>query len=121
MKALLKCGDSVTLEVEGGNQVELFENLSSTQEVFGVDKCGACGNKQFRFAVRKVTKMEGKKAKEFKYYEFHCTSPKCRARLAFGQHQEGGTLFPRRKDGEKYLPNNGWTVYQKEDSDKSEE
>ncbi len=121
MKALLKCGDTVTIEVEGGNQVDLFENLAISQEVFGVSKCGACKSKDFRFAVRKVSKMEGKKAKEFKYFELHCTNPNCRARLAFGQHQEGSTLFPRRKseDGE-YLPNGGWTVYVPEAKSHSE-
>lgn len=115
MKVII--GQNIKVEVEGANHTELFENISAAQEVFGVEECGNCHNKHYRFVVRKVEKMEGKKMKEYKYYELHC--PKCKARLAFGQHQEGNTLFPRRKDAnDNYLPNGGWTVYKKEDDNK---
>ncbi len=115
MKATVQGGAGVSLEVEGGNQKELFENIAAVSEVFGVQECGACHDKNFKFVVRNVDKEEKGKTKSYRYYEYHCTNPKCRAKLAFGSHQEGSTLFPKRKDDEgKWLPNNGWTIYVKE-------
>jgi hypothetical protein len=47
-----------------------------------------------------------------KYYELWCQNPDCRAKLGFGQHKTGDTLFPKRKDKEgNWLSDNGWVVY----------
>ena len=32
----------------------------------------------------------------------------CGAKLAFGSMKKGGGLFPKRKDGDTWLPDNGW-------------
>lgn len=93
-----------------GNMVEMFEKVSALSEVFGIKKCDACGSEDIVFRTRTASK--GKK--EFKFHELHCQNPKCRARLSFGQHATGNTLFPKRKDSDGvYLENNGWVKYVK--------
>ena len=73
----------------------------STSEVFGIDKCGKCGSGEIRYVTRMVD--------DYTFHEMHCTQ--CHARLAFGQNKKGGGLFPKRKENDKFLPNNGWTIY----------
>lgn len=104
MKANVKVNKSVVFEIEATDQKDMFERLASVQEVFGVTTCGKCGNEDVKFVVRE---NEGNK-----FYEIHCQ--KCYARLAMGSHKIGGTLFPKRKDGDEYLPDNGWTKWDKE-------
>lgn len=94
--------------IADGNMVEMFEKVSSLNEVFGITKCDACESENIRYVTRTATK--GKK--EFKFHELHCQNIKCRARLSFGQHATGNTLFPKRKDADgNYLSNNGWVKY----------
>lgn len=96
-------------EVEARGEKSLFEEVAHIQEVFD-QKCGKCNSEDVQLVVRDAETKDGKKCK---YYEMRCRS--CGARLAFGVHQEGGTLFPKRKgeDGE-WLPSNGWTKWDKE-------
>ena len=98
-----------SFEIQEDSMKEVFKNLAKLDEIFGNDVCGKCGGTDIKFVVRNVDDND--------YYELHCKDIKCRAKLAFGQHKKGGTIFPKRKDKEedgKYLPNNGWTVYVKE-------
>lgn len=82
-----------------GNQVEIFGRLAEFQEIFEETTCGKCGKNNLRYVVREV---DGNS-----YHELHCKD--CRAKLAFGQHKNTNTLFPKRKspDGD-YLPDRGW-------------
>jgi uncharacterized paraquat-inducible protein A len=103
MKVIAKVSPLLTVELEAKDQRDLFEQLYSTQEVFGIDKCGKCGCTDIKYIVR--TNKD-----EDKFYELRC--PKCKAKLEFGCHKKGNSLFPKKKsDDGKYLPNNGWTVY----------
>ena len=111
MEILYKVSDKLNIKFDAAGQKEIFSGLSQLSEIFGIDRCGACGNDNIRFVVRQATKGN----KKFDFYELHCQNPKCRSRLAFGQHSENGTLFPKRKDGDSYLPNNGWVKYKKEE------
>lgn len=101
-----------TVEVEGKTQTEVFKQLAEFQEVFEVGPCvrGKKISTKLKFQVREVEGNE--------YFEIVCTdedSDLRNAKLAFGQHKKGGTLFPRRKDADgKWLPNNGWVKYNKE-------
>jgi hypothetical protein len=114
MKVDFKVNDKVTIQAEGNTHKELFAQLSSLTEVFGQAECGCCKGKNIRPVARKVEVMEGKKAKEYVYYEFHCLNMDCRARLAFGCHQEGDSLFPKKKDESgEWIKNNGWVKYEK--------
>lgn len=90
-------------EIEGKSQKDLFREIAVFQEVFEINACGACGEENnLRFTVRSVEDND--------FYELHCTNNDCRARLAFGQHKKGDSLFPARKDKEgKWLPKHGWT------------
>lgn len=117
MKVQKKITGTVFVEGSGDTHTEIWEQLAKLQEVFGQDKCGKCGSEATQFVVREVA--DGKKM--YKYYELHCQ--KCRARLSFGQHNEGGTLFPKRKDdsegtvtgtADAYLPDGGWLKWDKE-------
>lgn len=95
----------LSAELDGETQKDLFQQISSFQEVFEESKCGLCSKEDIRFVVR-VNKDNDD------FFELHCLNAACRARLAFGQHKKGGSLFPHRKDKEgTYLPNNGWTKY----------
>lgn len=92
----------LSVELEGDSQKEIFGELAAFQEVFEHARCGKCNQPNVKFVVRNVDDND--------FYEMHCLD--CRARLSFGQHKKGGSLFPSKKDKEgKWLPNNGWTVY----------
>lgn len=88
-KVTVKSGN-VTVEAEG--QKELFETLAEYQEVFSISSCGnrSCGSEDLKFSVRI---QEDKKGKAHKYFEIRCA--KCKAKLPFGQHDNGKTLFPK--------------------------
>jgi ribosomal protein L40E len=66
--------------------------------VFEETKCGKCGSENLRFVVRTVDENE--------YFELRCMD--CGAKLAFGSMKKGGGLFPKRKDGDNWLPDGGW-------------
>ena len=119
MQIQRKMTDKLSFTAEANTQKELFEKLSEIDkwtEVFGVESCGVCKNRNIKFTIRVVTVKEGpKKGKVFKYPELVCNNLKCRAKLCIGEHQVGGTLYPKLKNKEKeYLPNNGWAKYTKE-------
>jgi translation initiation factor 2 beta subunit (eIF-2beta)/eIF-5 len=102
MKVICKVNEKVTFELEGSGQKDIFEQLSSVQEVFGEGACGKCNSENIRFQVREV---DGNK-----FYELKCNA--CGSTLAFGAHKKGDTLFPKRKDGDgKWLDNKGWTKW----------
>jgi len=88
----------ITAEFEADTQRELFAQISKFQEVFEEDKCGKCQGENLKFIVRTVDDNE--------YFELRCSD--CGAKLAFGAMKKGGGLFPKRKDGENWLPDNGW-------------
>lgn len=89
MQASYRTGNGrLTFELTG-DQKEIFEGISRIMEVFEEEMCGRCSGKDLRFVVRVVD--------DKKYYELVCRSSKCRAKLAYGQSQTGGTLFPKRK------------------------
>jgi hypothetical protein len=87
--------------VDEKTEKEVFEKISVIQEVFGQEKCGLCESRNIKYVVRE--------AEDNKFFEVQCQEFSCRAKMAFGQHKKGNTLFPRRKDGDgNYIPNNGW-------------
>lgn len=91
----------INVEFEADTQRDIFEQIAKFQEVFEEDVCGKCGNERLKFIVRTVDDNQ--------YYELRCV--KCGAKLAFGSHKKGGGLFPKRKDGDKWLPDNGWVKW----------
>lgn len=102
---------NVTFEAEGVTTKEVFKELAVFQEIFqhanGPDGQGA------RLVVRTVTDPKNPK-KEYEYFEMRSvTNPKLR--LDFGQKNDGGDLFPKRKDSEgNWYPNDGWHEYKPE-------
>ena len=102
----------LTFKVDGDQKV-LFKQVAMIQEIFDAEsECGICKSKEIRFRTREV---EGNT-----YYELICTG--CGANFSFGQHKQGGTLFPKRKgeDG-KPLPNGGWSKWVGKPSGKTTE
>lgn len=112
MKVSYKASNRFTIEAEGNTHKEVFTNLASLTEVFGVDKCGKCGCEDIVPIIRKA---EDKKKKVHTFYELKCR--KCFAKFSFGQHLTGDTLFPQRKDPDtgEYKPDGGWVKFVKED------
>jgi hypothetical protein len=104
-------------DLDVSQDVDLLEALSDLQQrdVFVDRTCGKCGGKDIVPRVR-TDKDDNK------YYELVCLSqleegsPKqCYAKLSFGQNKKGGTVFVRRKDKEdNWLPDNGWTRWNKD-------
>src|ERR1700683_4973492 len=82
-----------TVQVEAASQRELFTEYAAAVEVFGETHCGLCNSPEITPVVRTV--VQGKESYDF--YEMHCQNPQCRARLAFGVHKGGETLFPHRR------------------------
>lgn len=97
--------------VEGATPKELFGELAGIQEVFDAEnRCGCCQSDDIHYRVRTSVAKSGKNAgKAFDYYELVCMG--CSARFAFGQTQEGGSLFPKRREDGKPLPHGGWCRY----------
>jgi hypothetical protein len=92
MKVRLRFGN-VELEAEGETHRDVFKELSSMIEVFRSESCGLCGKDNSIFIVRRVADPKSKGKKEFEYYKRRCLTKDCRGRLAYGQHNEGGSLF----------------------------
>lgn len=92
-------GGRLTLEVEGASVKELFDQIGQVAEVLDADdKCGACGSPRIYPRARE--------AKGFMFYELMCGE--CQAKLSFGQHKTGDTLFPKRDHAPK---TRGWERY----------
>lgn len=118
IKLTRKSGNNL-IQVEGKNDMEVFENMASAEEVFSESKCGKCGSTEIRYKIRPAT--DGKK--QYKYPEMVCS--KCYAKLTFGQGDDG-KLFPVRfqRDGKDYVLDengrrqpkgaNGWVKYNRE-------
>jgi hypothetical protein len=114
MKVRLRFGN-VELEAEGETHRDVFKELSSMIEVFRSESCGLCGKDNSIFIVRRVADPKSKGKKEFEYYERRCLTKDCRGRLAYGQHNEGGSLFPKRKtEAGEFMPNRGWFRWEKD-------
>jgi hypothetical protein len=107
MKVNYQTGNGrLSVALEGDGQADIFHEISRFQEVFEQNTCGKCGNEDIRFVVRNND--------DNLYHELHCKDLGCRAKLAFGAHKKGGGLFPKRKDGDDWLPNGGWVRWNKE-------
>ncbi len=87
MKVTVTSGN---VAVEAESQKELFETLAAYQEVFSIAKCGGCKKTNLQFSVRE---QADSKDKVHKYFELRCQD--CYAKLPFGQHDNGKTLFPK--------------------------
>ncbi len=89
---------NVTINAESAK--DAFKKLAEFQEIFDESACGMCGKDDLQFIVRTVDGND--------YYELKCKD--CFAKLAFGQHKAGGSLFPKRKlaDGSFDKEHKGW-------------
>ena len=96
MKAQMVFG-GITIEAEGDCK-QVFSELASAAEIFGQSACNACGSEKVAPVAREVDGNH--------YFEMRCNS--CGCALSFGQKKQDGTLFPRRKKNEAWLPNRGW-------------
>jgi hypothetical protein len=95
----------ITIEAEVPDAKNAFETVAEVQELFDEQTCGACQSTDIRCDVRT--------AQGFRFFQLKCRA--CSARLDFGQHQEGGTLFAKRRNEDgSAKPHNGWYVYQPE-------
>lgn len=91
------------IEVEGATIKDLFEQIGPVAEVLdGDDACGKCASPHIYPRARV--------ADGFTFYELVCSD--CGAKLSFGQHKEGGTLWAKRTDehGNK-MDYRGWQIY----------
>ena len=93
----------LVIKTIGDSQKELFRALAVAQEVFEAEtRCGCCQSEAIHFQVRSVDKFE--------YYELVCRE--CTARFEFGQHRNGQSLFPKRRDENGHpLANRGWKIW----------
>lgn len=91
----------MTVDIEGDTQAVVFADIGRFQEVFEESLCGKCKSDNLRFVVRNND--------DNLYYEKRCKD--CGAKLAYGAHKAGGGLFPKRKDGDTWLPDNGWVKW----------
>lgn len=95
---------SYTFEIEGKSIKDMWKNLSDISEVFGDQQCGACKSENISPVHRVVDDND--------FYEMRCND--CYAKLSYGQHKKGDTLFPHRKDKDgNYKKNGGWEKYNK--------
>ena len=85
MKAIVKLGDRITLEIEEQKELETLHKavvLANPRQV-----C-VCGNKEgFYLVTNKSTTDEG----TFTYINYKC--PKCGARSKLGQYKAGGYFW----------------------------
>ena len=102
-KIRLQCG-RVWLEVDANGVKDSIKALSEYQEVFAERTCGKCGSEEIAYEHRLHDSND--------YYSLKCRN--CGARLDFGQHKTGGTLFAKRKleNGEYDKEHRGWYSWQ---------
>lgn len=119
MKCQYRVNPDLMLELEAADQKQLFERMAEAAEIFGNWRaCGKCKSPDHK--PRPVVRLNQKKQK---FYELHCTNPRCKARFVYGQSQNGPTLFPQRKfpkshpQAEQYKPDDGWVVWKKGDDE----
>lgn len=91
------------LKVDANSQKDLFRAAAGFLEVFEAEtNCGLCNSNRVRPQTRTVD--------AFEFFELVCEA--CDARFEFGQHKNGQTLFPKRRDEDgNPLPNRGWKVW----------
>lgn len=124
MKANINSDGSVTFEVTGDSESDIFKEIARIQEIFNHRTCGKCQCEHTRFVCR-TDKQDND------WLEVVCQDPKCRAKLVYGQTKKNGQIYPKIKwdqlseeqqkqraaeqsHAEKhfgYLPNNGWFIY----------
>lgn len=89
------------LEATCGEVKDAFKVLSSFA-VLGNNSCGKCKSTNVH--------PDHRVAQGIDFYEMRCVD--CGARLSFGQHKVGGTLFPK--------TDKGWHHYQQGDDDQGQ-
>ena len=96
----------LNVEIEYESAKDAFKKLAEFQEIFDEQACQLCQNEDLQFVVRTVDGND--------YFELKCK--KCFAKLAFGQHKLGGSLFPKRKlpDGTFDKEKKGWYQWKPE-------
>lgn len=101
-------GGRLVIEMEATTIKDLFSQIGPIAEVLDADQtCGACNAPTIYPRAREAKKSDGKTVT---YYELVCGH--CTAKLSFGQHSEGGTLWAKRENDQKEpLLNRGWLVY----------
>ena len=90
----------LNVQIDENSVKESFKKLAEFQEIFDEPCCQLCKNENLQFVVRTVDGND--------FYELRCK--KCFAKLAYGQHKIGNSLFPKRKrsDGSLDKEHHGW-------------
>lgn len=93
---------------EGKGEKEVFEQIAHFQEIFESNQvCGECNGDRIHFSVREV---DGNN-----YYEKVCQD--CKSKFSYGQHKQGGTLFPNNSKGwHKWVPGSDNNAEEKDDA-----
>ncbi len=91
--------EDMEIELSGDSMQQLWRQLVSVNQVFGVTTCGnpACGSEDIFPSLRPVKTQ----TTEFDAYEWRCH--KCNANIGFGLNKEGGGMFLR-WDDKWYVP-----------------
>lgn len=105
--------------VAEGTPAEVFKQIAEFSETFQDSVCGACGNGDIDYVVRKVEDNE--------FYEIQCRNLNCRAKLSYGHGKTDNKLYPKRAETDKkgkvvkddngkgkWLLNKGWNIYRPE-------
>jgi len=109
MKAKIQISENVEIEVEGENTKELFTQLASIEQSFGM-KSQLCGKCKKTTNKRYIARNAGGNM----FYEIVC---ECGAHLSLSASKENpNNLFPKKKEDytkpdSPYLPDNGWRIY----------
>lgn len=104
----VKVGNTVH-DIEYKNDKELFGAIARLEEIFGQEKCGACGSESIKYQVRQASDKKNPN-KKYQYYELVCKDTKCGCKFSFGLlNDESNNLYPKTKDG--------WRKYVKDDQD----
>jgi hypothetical protein len=94
--------DRVDVEVDGKDTKDCFTQLAGAVEVFGNTICGACDSPRTIPVVRE----NGGNL----FFEQRCLD--CNSSLGYGQKRSDGSLFPKKKKDDTWLPHNGWVKFQ---------
>lgn len=109
MELSVQVNSKMTVKLDVSNQKDLIRQISQLEEVLSNTTCGACKSENTRFVTRNAA---GEKNKVYEFFEVKCNE--CNSRLSLGCHQEGDTLFPKRKnDTGEWLPDGGWIKYKR--------
>lgn len=97
-----RVNDRVTIQVEANGPIDMMEQIGHYVMILSQNTCGLCQSSNVH--------PEHAARSGYDFYSMRCFD--CGGEFSFGQHKEGGTLFPKTDKGwHKFQADNNEAPY----------